>query len=214
MNINFKIKKKDLWLLSAIVVFMVGVGYVIAIGSGDYQIQGHDLGEIGLPNCAVGNALVKTATGWDCGTGGGSSSAPYYRVKYLSATDKYTLADFVSALYQTKLVSYGEISGDDHEFVDGSYLLEMKVNAVNSVTKTLKVMAVDNRVDFFMDGNHVAGPWDSPGFYASDPNIKADFTMNPGEHTIQIIFNAQGSYDYLTLWGDIVDNTNVQFVAF
>ena len=40
------IQKKDLWLLSAIVVFLVGVGFVIAIGSGDYTTHGHDIGEI------------------------------------------------------------------------------------------------------------------------------------------------------------------------
>ncbi len=32
--INIKIHKKDLWLLSAIVVFLVGVGYVVAYHSG------------------------------------------------------------------------------------------------------------------------------------------------------------------------------------
>jgi len=44
LKVNFK--KKDLWLLSAIIVFLVGVGYVIAIGSGNYMVQGHDASEL------------------------------------------------------------------------------------------------------------------------------------------------------------------------
>ncbi len=44
--INIKIQKKDLWLLAAIFVFLVGVGYVIAWGSGQPSVHGHDAGEI------------------------------------------------------------------------------------------------------------------------------------------------------------------------
>ncbi len=52
ININLKIQKKDLWLLSAIVVFLVGVGYVIAYdwatgsGTGLPSIHGHTANEI------------------------------------------------------------------------------------------------------------------------------------------------------------------------
>ena len=44
--VTINIQKKDLWLLSAIMVFLVGVGYVIAFGSGDPTTMGHDSGEI------------------------------------------------------------------------------------------------------------------------------------------------------------------------
>lgn len=47
INLNLKIEKKDLWLLSAIMVFLVAIGYVIAYGSGDPTVHGHDAGEIG-----------------------------------------------------------------------------------------------------------------------------------------------------------------------
>jgi len=44
--VNINIQKKDLWLLSAIMFFLVGVTYVIAIGSGNYNVHGHDAGEV------------------------------------------------------------------------------------------------------------------------------------------------------------------------
>jgi len=49
LKVNFK--KKDLWLLSAIIVFLVGVGYVIAWGSTP-QINGHSYSE--LQTCGDG----------------------------------------------------------------------------------------------------------------------------------------------------------------
>jgi len=72
--INIKIHKKDLWLLSAIVVFLVGVGYVVAWGSGNPNVHGHDTGEIGLPACATGEAVIKTSSGWGCGSSGTGTS--------------------------------------------------------------------------------------------------------------------------------------------
>lgn len=59
MAINIQIQKKDLWLLSAIFVFLIGVGYVIAYGSGDPTVHGHDAGEIqgiggGVSSCPSG----------------------------------------------------------------------------------------------------------------------------------------------------------------
>mgnify|MGYP000622022841 CR=1 FL=1 len=47
VNINIQVQKKDLWLLLAIVVFLVGVGYVIAgAGQGPSLNPGHDLDTI------------------------------------------------------------------------------------------------------------------------------------------------------------------------
>ena len=46
VSLRVDIKKKDLWLLSAIVVFLVGVGFVVAYGSGDPVLHGHDASEI------------------------------------------------------------------------------------------------------------------------------------------------------------------------
>lgn len=79
-NINLKIRKKDLWLLSAIAVFLIGVGFVIAYNAnaigGVPSIMGHSIDEIELPNCAIGEILKKTATGWNCSvdnSGGGGA---------------------------------------------------------------------------------------------------------------------------------------------
>jgi len=44
--VTINIQKKDLFLLSAIVVFLIGVGFVVAYGSGDPSLNGHDAGEI------------------------------------------------------------------------------------------------------------------------------------------------------------------------
>lgn len=74
LKVNFK--KKDLWLLSAIVVFMAGVGYVIAIGSGDYRVQGHDFSE--LQKCSANQVLKADINGnWACSaeSGGGGGGA-------------------------------------------------------------------------------------------------------------------------------------------
>ncbi len=46
------------------------VGTTIALNSGNYNIHGHDLGELGLPNCANGQVLKYQTDngGWSCGT--------------------------------------------------------------------------------------------------------------------------------------------------
>ncbi len=47
--VKINIQKKDLWLLSAVIVFLVGVGYVIAYtndGSGTPNIMGHSFDEL------------------------------------------------------------------------------------------------------------------------------------------------------------------------
>ncbi len=59
--INIQIQKKDLWLLAAIMVFLVGVGYVIAYdwttgtGTGQPSIHGHTANEIEGLNVSVGH---------------------------------------------------------------------------------------------------------------------------------------------------------------
>jgi len=43
---TINIKKKNIFLLAAILIAIAGIGYTIAIGAGDYTIHGHDSGEI------------------------------------------------------------------------------------------------------------------------------------------------------------------------
>ena len=44
--INIKIEKKDLWLLSAVIVFLLGVMYVVAYGGNQPSVMGHSVGEM------------------------------------------------------------------------------------------------------------------------------------------------------------------------
>lgn len=70
-------KKRDfLWVVPLVLVLVIGFG--VAINSGDYAVQGHDLGELDMPDCLEGQVIVKTAGGWGCdvmpsGSGSGSS---------------------------------------------------------------------------------------------------------------------------------------------
>jgi hypothetical protein len=62
MAIDIHIEKKHLYLLSAIMVFLVGVTIVIAIGAPSYNIHGHDAGEIegggGIGTVEVGSLTL------------------------------------------------------------------------------------------------------------------------------------------------------------
>ncbi len=78
IKVNFQ--KKDLWLLAAVMVFVIGVGYVIAWGSGDYLMHGHDKNEIGN---------LKIISNLECVSGGGIN-----HLIYNSSLNKvYNLAD-------------------------------------------------------------------------------------------------------------------------
>jgi len=46
INLNLKVEKKHLYLLSAIMIFLVGVGVVIAYNTGPPNVHGHDAVEI------------------------------------------------------------------------------------------------------------------------------------------------------------------------
>jgi len=65
MAINITLEKKDLWIFSAILVFLLGVVYVIAIGE-DYTVHGHDHNEINLPVCDGGQVLKYNGVVWGC----------------------------------------------------------------------------------------------------------------------------------------------------
>ena|SRR3989338_8413604 len=68
-NINIKIEKKDLWLLSAIMIFLIAVGYVVAYGGSQPISMGHSFGELenvqakitnGMTACSAANQAIKT----------------------------------------------------------------------------------------------------------------------------------------------------------
>jgi len=62
LKVNFR--KKDLWIVLAVGIFVIGIGYVVAWGSGNPQLQGHDASEL--------TGVCKTdGTGCPEGVGGG-----------------------------------------------------------------------------------------------------------------------------------------------
>lgn len=58
------IEKISFIVLSFLLLFFAGISLVF--GSSRSTIVGHSLDEIDLPNCKIGEALVKTSTGWGC----------------------------------------------------------------------------------------------------------------------------------------------------
>jgi len=52
--VTINIQKKDLYLVAAIFVFIVGVGFVIATNSGSSSINGHTADEVYMPGALCG----------------------------------------------------------------------------------------------------------------------------------------------------------------
>ena len=65
VKINLNINKKDLWLISGIIMIFASLVYVIAIGE-NYAIHGHDSDEINLPTCGNGQILKYSGGVWSC----------------------------------------------------------------------------------------------------------------------------------------------------
>ena len=66
VTVRFNVQKKDLYLIGAIFVFLIGAGIVIATGSTP-DINGHSYSEI--QKCPAGQILKSDASGnWGCGT--------------------------------------------------------------------------------------------------------------------------------------------------
>ncbi|MEM0465741.1 MAG: hypothetical protein QXW97_03520 [Candidatus Pacearchaeota archaeon] len=66
-NINkiiIEIDKKNLYKIIVILIFLIGVNFVVAVGSGNYQINGHDLNE--LQKCNEGQILKMKNGNWEC----------------------------------------------------------------------------------------------------------------------------------------------------
>jgi len=70
-NIKIDIKKRYFFGL-LVVVLLIGIGVFVYAFAGPNGV-GHELNEVNLPPCSDGQALVKTAGGWGCGSGGGGS---------------------------------------------------------------------------------------------------------------------------------------------
>ncbi len=116
-------------MLSAIVVFLVGVGFVIAIGSGNYQIQGHDFSE--LQKCSANQILKADANGnWACANAGEFS--------FGAETKKDSLGNSIvtNTLYQ--VTSDGFLI-----FVQGvGYIISIKMGPTSSPPQRFNVYGI------------------------------------------------------------------------
>ena len=65
--VSINIQKKDLFLISAITVFLIGSGIVIATNSGSTILNGHTYDEVGIPACGNGQVLKWSGGSWACG---------------------------------------------------------------------------------------------------------------------------------------------------
>lgn len=65
MEFKIRIDDKFFWIFLAVVVFLIGAGYAVAIGE-NYAIHGHDQDEINLPSCGAGQILKYVGGIWSC----------------------------------------------------------------------------------------------------------------------------------------------------
>lgn len=78
VNINLEVKKKDLFLVTAISIFLIGTGLIIAFNpsgsGGNPAVMGHSLDEVELPNCADGEVLKYLSGTWSCANDNGGDT--------------------------------------------------------------------------------------------------------------------------------------------
>jgi hypothetical protein len=170
----------------------------LGIGTTNPQAKLHIGGTAGTDGIMFPNGTLQTTA---------AGAAPRYKVKYKSNTSVYTIAGFSSPEAQYILSSFGNIQGSDGSWADGSYLFTMTIRAARAVTKTFYLWSVDDKVSFFLDGSLISGPW-SVGTHRANIN----YNIGAGNHTVQIIFNAQGGNDYMSLLGAIVDDVDVFYI--
>lgn len=86
--VMINIQKKDLFLVLAIVVFMTGVGIIIAYNptgtGGTPSIMGHSIDEISLPACTDGQILKKSGSNWVCSNEASADLSTYAKTTALS----------------------------------------------------------------------------------------------------------------------------------
>ena len=129
INLNLKIEKRHLGLLAAIMVFLVGVTYVIAFNDGRPEVHGHDVNEI--RNAGSGGGALNTyASDWFACTAGKN-----YVINHNLNSDKVIFQVFfsTSADGSNAVTQY---AFHDHSHGDFSYSIgEMiKPTSLNSAT--------------------------------------------------------------------------------
>ena len=68
--VSINIGRREAIFFGAIILVFLVAGLAIAYGGNTPAVMGHSLGEVSMPACDVGEALVKTGDGWNCGSAG------------------------------------------------------------------------------------------------------------------------------------------------
>jgi len=146
---------------------------------------------------------------------------PYYVVPRwtvkVAATNNYTLpSQFSSPVASESILSFGSIDvGNGYTILaDDSLLFEMKVYSAGARTVTQKLLGVDDVIYCYL--NNSTTPIysrTSSGWFPHSPET-VTWNLVDGENTLRIVVNDYGGTTrYVVLLGDIVDGSNVYFVA-
>ncbi len=114
VSINLNIQKKDLWLLSAIMVFLMGVGFVVAWTypgqTADPSVHGHTANEI--QGGAGGGLLFGEWQNTDIGQIGSTGANLVEDNVYQAATDGFVIAYSTTLVASESLIGYTGSSSD------------------------------------------------------------------------------------------------------
>lgn len=133
LKVNFQ--KKDLWLVVAIVVFLVGVGYVISFGDytgNEAQISGHSSNEVMVKNKT--GSLVTLQELVDQGGVGGGSTLTYSSCTYIDIYSQLCNGvpgcSFSSGRLTLIMPAPWVVVGGNYnspEYVDGLYVCKVNI---------------------------------------------------------------------------------------
>ena len=130
VKININIQKKDLWLISAIAVFLVGVGVVIAfnpgLSGGDASTMGHSSDEILVDVPDYGQMSLQAAiTAKLLGNDSGGGSGWKYHAAETKVVDQ--VVGSVSSWANVDIIAAAGLSS-------GRYMVFLKVIGANGVS--------------------------------------------------------------------------------
>jgi hypothetical protein len=144
-----------------------------------------------------------------------SLSCPRWRVKVHDAPNLTTPGQFLTGniLSTFSLPSLGSafFPSDPYVLSGNSLLFEMKVSAISSITKALKLFALDDYLYCYLNNSLVfsrTSVYNSP----STP-LNVAFNLISGENLVQLVYAEDGITErHLELFGDIIDFVNVNFM--
>jgi hypothetical protein len=135
--VTININKKDLYIVGAIIIFFMGSGIVIAIGSNNYQVEGHDFNEI--QKCGEGQILKISGGNWVCGneantglkiTGSGDFEWGQESIGYLNIGANRNCYTWIARLKQKGGCSGGSVYGCDYNSGTGNIEASMGCGSI------------------------------------------------------------------------------------